>query len=90
MFWFDIDVPIIIISLLMSPMLGHRPSLWIIHKENIRAITHHASPVWIGMVWLVGSHRLSINRPTKRAKEKYPSDEHCQCQKEMDDNLLAC
>jgi hypothetical protein len=25
---------IIIISLLMSPLLRHRPSLWIIHKEN--------------------------------------------------------
>jgi hypothetical protein len=25
---------IIIISLLMSPLLEHRPSLWIIHKEN--------------------------------------------------------
>jgi hypothetical protein len=24
----------IIISLLMSPLLGHRPSLWITHKEN--------------------------------------------------------
>jgi hypothetical protein len=25
---------IIIISLLMSPLLGHRPSLWITHKET--------------------------------------------------------
>jgi hypothetical protein len=25
---------IIIISLLMSPLLGHRPSLWVRHKEN--------------------------------------------------------
>jgi hypothetical protein len=25
---------IIIISLLMSPLLGHRPCLWITHKEN--------------------------------------------------------
>jgi hypothetical protein len=25
---------IIIISLLMSPLLGHRPSLWITQKEN--------------------------------------------------------
>jgi hypothetical protein len=29
-----------------------------------------------------------INRPTKRGKEK--SDGHCQCKKEMDDQLLAC
>jgi hypothetical protein len=28
------------------------------------------------------SHRLSINRPTMRGKEKSPSDGHCQCQKE--------
>jgi hypothetical protein len=35
-------------------------------------------------------HRLSINRPTKRGKEKSPSDRHCQCKKEMDDHLLAC
>jgi hypothetical protein len=26
---------IIIISLLMSPLLGYRPSLWITHKENV-------------------------------------------------------
>jgi hypothetical protein len=34
-------------------------------------------------------HRLSINRPTKRGKEKSPSDGHCKCDKEMDDHLLA-
>jgi hypothetical protein len=28
------------------------------------------------------SHTLSINRPTKRGKEKSPSDEHYQCEKE--------
>jgi hypothetical protein len=32
---------------------------------------------------------LSINRPIKRGKEKSPSDGHCQCQKEIDDHLLA-
>jgi hypothetical protein len=37
-----------------------------------------------------GNHRLSINRLTKRGKEKSPSDGHCQCQKETDDHLLAC
>jgi hypothetical protein len=36
------------------------------------------------------SHRLSFNRPTKRGKEKSPSDGHCQCEKEMDDHLLPC
>jgi hypothetical protein len=34
------------------------------------------------------NHRLSINRPTKRGKEKCPSDGDCQCEKEMDDLLL--
>jgi hypothetical protein len=36
------------------------------------------------------NHRLSINKPTKRGKEKSPSDGHCQCQKDMDDHLLTC
>jgi hypothetical protein len=31
-----LDTVIIIISLLMSPLLGDRPSLWITHKENHR------------------------------------------------------
>jgi hypothetical protein len=35
-------------------------------------------------------HRLSINRPTKRGKENSPSDGHGQCEKKMDDHLLAC
>jgi hypothetical protein len=30
------------------------------------------------------------HRPSKRGKEKSPSDGHCQCKKEMDDDLLAC
>jgi hypothetical protein len=34
--------------------------------------------------------RLSINKLTMRGNEKYPSGGHCQCQKEMDDHLLAC
>jgi hypothetical protein len=38
----------------------------------------------------IGYNRLSINRPTKRGKEKSPSDGRCQCEKEMDDYLLAC
>jgi hypothetical protein len=28
--------------------------------------------------------------PTKHGKEKSESDEHCQCEKEKDDHLLAC
>jgi hypothetical protein len=40
---------------------------------------------------LIGlNHRLSINRPTKRGKQKSPSDGHWQCEKEMDDHLVAC
>jgi hypothetical protein len=31
-----------------------------------------------------------MNRPTKRGKEKFLSDGHCQTRKEMDDHLLAC
>jgi hypothetical protein len=34
------------------------------------------------------NHRLRINRPTKRGKEKSPSYRHWE--KEMDDHLLAC
>jgi hypothetical protein len=33
---------------------------------------------------------LSINRPTKRRKEKSPSDGRCQCEKELEDHLLEC
>jgi hypothetical protein len=36
------------------------------------------------------THRFSINRPTKRGKENSRSDGHCQCEKEMEHNLLAC
>jgi hypothetical protein len=32
----------------------------------------------------------TMNRPTKRGKKKSPSDEHCQCQKDMDVHLLVC
>jgi hypothetical protein len=34
--WFG-NIDIIIISLLMSPLLGHRPSLWITHKGETLA-----------------------------------------------------
>jgi hypothetical protein len=34
-------------------------------------------------------HRLSINRPTKREREKSPSDGHCQYKTEMDEHLVA-
>jgi hypothetical protein len=33
---------------------------------------------------------FSIIRPTKCEKEKSPFDGHCQCEKEMEDHLLAC
>jgi hypothetical protein len=48
-----------------------------------QASTHDMRTYCIG-------HRLSINKPTKRRKEKSPSDGHCQCQKEIDGHLLAC
>jgi hypothetical protein len=32
--YLEITFIISIISLLISPLLGHRPSLWITHKEN--------------------------------------------------------
>jgi hypothetical protein len=35
------------------------------------------------------THILTINTPTKREKES-PSDGHYQCDKEMEDHLLAC
>jgi hypothetical protein len=34
-------------------------------------------------------HRLSINRPTKHGKENSLSDGHCECQKEMNDQLVT-
>jgi hypothetical protein len=40
---YGISSIVIIISLLMSPLLGHRLSLWIVHKEN-----GHAGTVRIG------------------------------------------
>jgi hypothetical protein len=47
------------------------------------------------LVWCPGqnkgnSHRLSMNIPIKRGKEKSSSEGHYQCEKEMDDHLLAC
>jgi hypothetical protein len=60
-------------------------SLCVIHKEG-----PYLSSVDIKrLMMMMWSHRLCINRPTKRGKEKSPSDD-CQCQKEMDDHLLAC
>jgi hypothetical protein len=32
---------------------------------------------------------ISINRATKRGKEKSPSEGHSQCEKEMDEHFLA-
>jgi hypothetical protein len=39
-------------------------------------------------IW--SQHRLSIKRLTKRVKEKSRSDGHSQCEKEIEDHLLAC
>jgi hypothetical protein len=48
------------------------------------------SPQRVNRTCVCKYHRLSINRPTKRGKEKSPSDGHCQCKEEMDNNLLVC
>jgi hypothetical protein len=56
-------------------------------KERIRLLGNDSFDSLINK--LCNNHRLSINRPTKRGKEKFPSDRHCQCEKEMDNNLLA-
>jgi hypothetical protein len=40
------------------------------------------------IIWIIDL--VGINRPTKRGKEKSPSDGHCQCEKQMDNHLLAC
>jgi hypothetical protein len=36
----------IIISLLMSPLLGHRPAIWITHKENPHSPPRERSADW--------------------------------------------
>jgi hypothetical protein len=46
----------IIISLLMSPLLGHRPSLWIMHKEK----------------WAGGWYRLQMPGPTALNMDGWP------------------
>jgi hypothetical protein len=33
---------------------------------------------------------VGINRPTKRGREKSPSDGHCKYEKEIEDHLLSC
>jgi hypothetical protein len=48
------------------------------------------SQTYLGINKVCNDHRLSISRPIKRVKEKSPSDGHCQCEKEIDDHLLAC
>jgi hypothetical protein len=58
-------------------------------------VTHWKGMAFYSVSGIVNSmvgynHRLSINRPTKRGKEKSPSDRHCQCKKEMDNPLQAC
>jgi hypothetical protein len=53
-------------------------------------LTGHHQSYRTALQWYEYTHRLSINRPTKRGKEKSPFDGHCQCQKGMDDHLLAC
>jgi hypothetical protein len=39
---------------------------------------------------MILDHRLSISGPKKRGKGKSSSNGHYQCEKEMDNHLLAC
>jgi hypothetical protein len=55
--------------------------LWNFHEEELKE--------WRCKQILRWFHRLSINRPTKRAKENSRSYGLCQCEKEMEDHLLA-
>jgi hypothetical protein len=50
---------IIIISPLMSPLLGHRPPLWITHKANERGVTHEELDSPVVSVLGVRSGKLS-------------------------------
>jgi hypothetical protein len=59
-------------------LIGYVPN--VLYKPTLFIIRHFVP-------W---DHRLSINRPTKRGKENSRSDRHCQCEKEMEDHLLAC
>jgi hypothetical protein len=46
--YYIIIIIITIISLLMPPLLGHRPSLWITHKEKGRKSTTRAQCGLVG------------------------------------------
>jgi hypothetical protein len=59
--------------------------LWVISLAQI----HLYSDSYKSGLYVL-NYRLSINRPTKRGKEKSLSDGHCQCEKEMDNHFLAC
>jgi hypothetical protein len=59
LYWVWVFSIIIIISL-MSPLLGHKPSLWITHK---RAITHHASLVRVDELANKYSRNQRLNVP---------------------------
>jgi hypothetical protein len=62
-----------------TPINGH-PSLF-----RIDSVHHDFSfPCFVGLLII----RLCINRPTKRGKEKNPSDGH-QCEKEMEDHTCV-
>jgi hypothetical protein len=58
-------------------------------RKGIRS-SFYTALVRISSVLNGPNHRLSINSPAKSGKEKSPSEGHCQCQKKMDDLLLAC
>jgi hypothetical protein len=67
------------------------------HQNNVFLDTNRLQTGFVSRVWYdlsrsrhYTTHRLSINRPTKRGKENSRSDGHRQCEKEMEDYCLAC
>jgi hypothetical protein len=68
------------------------------HFDYVKKLSVHIRIEMVGIVYAPKlmlrnnnlNRRLSINRPTKSGKEKSPSDSLHQCEKEMDDHLLAC
>jgi hypothetical protein len=60
------------------------------YKRFYLSVGKLASKLRATTITLDKNHRLSVNRPTKRGREKSPSDGQCQCEKEMAVYSLAC
>jgi hypothetical protein len=57
-----------------------------IHKYASGNVYRPTEPTYDSFAKVCCIHRLSINKPTKRVKERSASDGHCQCEKEMDEH----